>query len=120
MPYPMTIAASVIAASAFLLALPAHAEYTGPSSVPQATVQQLTKSGRDDEYAVLRGRVVSHDGGENYTFEDATGRMAVEISPKRMPVGRSFDANQALELTGKLDRDFSKTEFEVKQIRFVD
>jgi len=110
----------VLAASLFLIVIPAHAEYVGPSSIPQATVQDLTKNGRDDQYAVLRGHLVSHDGGENYTFEDASGRMAVEISPKRMPVGRQFDAQQKLELTGKLDRDFRKTEFEVKQVRLLD
>lgn len=120
MHFSLTVIAPVLAASAFLIAVPAHAEYAGPSTIPQATVQQLSQSGRDDQYAVLRGRLVSHDGGKNYTFEDTSGRMTVEISPERMPADRKFNAQQQLELTGKLDRDFSKTEFEVKQVRFIE
>lgn len=116
----LTVITPLLVASVFLIAAPAHAEYVGPSTVAQASVQQLSQSGRDDQYAVLRGRLVSHDGGKHYTFEDSSGRMTVEISPKVMPVERKFDAQQQLELTGKLDKDFRKTEFEVKQLRLID
>lgn len=118
MQYPLTVI--VLAVSAFLAAGQVHAEYVGPSSVPRATAQQLTAQGRDDQHAVLHGRLVSHDGGKHYTFEDGSGRIAVELSPRLMPAGRKIDAQTPLELTGKLDRDFSKLTFEVKQLRFVE
>ena len=96
----------------------AVAQYQGPSSIPAMTVKQLTDSGQDDQHATLKGRIVSHDGGKNYTFEDATGRISVEISAKRFPVGQAFDDKREIEITGELDKEFiNKLEFEVEQVR---
>ena len=91
--------------------------YVGPSSIPVTSVKDLLDKGRDDQYAVMRGRIVSHDGGQHYTFDDGTGRIAVEIKPRHFPTQQTIDDNTAVELAGKLDRGFKKTEFDVKQIR---
>lgn len=90
--------------------------YTGPSTVPTMTVKEVLDSGRDDQKAILRGRVISHDGGENYTFEDATGRISAEIDRKKMPAAK-FDANTNVELLGEIERDNGKVEFDVDEVR---
>lgn len=90
--------------------------YTGPSSVPLTSVKQLLDTGRDDQHARLQGRIVSHDGGERYTFADDSGRMTVEIPAKRFPAGQPIGADQRVELQGELDKGLKKVEFEVKRI----
>lgn len=91
--------------------------YAGPSAVPLTTVKELLATGKDDQYAVLRGRLVAHEGGKHYRFDDGTGQMRVEVSAKRFPAQRHIDDKTTVELEGKLDRDLTKTEFEVKQVR---
>ena len=93
--------------------------YTGPSSAALSTVKQLLASGKDDQYASLQGRIVSHDQGKNYTFADDSGSMSIEISPKRFPQGQTISAEQRVELSGKLDKGWNKTEFEVKEMRLL-
>ncbi len=97
----------------------AAAPYTGPSSVPLMTVKQLLETAKDDQHARLQGRLVSHDGGKNYTFADDSGRMPVEISAKHFPPGQPVSAEQRVELTGEVDKDMRKMEFEVDQVRLI-
>lgn len=93
--------------------------YTGPSSVPTMTVKQLLDTATDDLHVRLQGRIVSHDGGKNYTFADDSGRLPVEISAKRFPAGQPIGADQRVELVGEVDKDFRKMEFEVEQVRLL-
>lgn len=93
--------------------------YVGPSSAVLSTVKQLLASGKDDQYALLQGKIVSHDQGKNYTFADDSGSMRIEISPKRFPQGQTISAEQRVELSGKLDKGWNKTEFEVKELRLL-
>lgn len=93
--------------------------YAGPSNVPLLTVKQLLDTGKDDQHARLQGRIVSHDGGDRYTFEDATGRITVEIDDEDFPAGQAVSAQQRLELLGEFDKGLRKTEFEVDRITLV-
>lgn len=93
--------------------------YAGPSSVPVTTVKALTETGHDDQDAVLRGRIVSHDGGDHYTFEDDTGRIKVDIDDKRFPAGVRIDEKTMVELEGELDRDRHGVEFDVDRVRVM-
>lgn len=97
----------------------AHGSYSGPSNVPLMTVKQLLDTGRDDQHARLQGRIVSHDGGDNYSFEDATGRIAVEIDDKDFPAGQTVSADQRVELLGEFDKGLRKTEFEVDRVTLL-
>ncbi len=90
--------------------------YSGPSSVPLVTVKQLLDTGKDDQQARLQGRIVSHDGGEHYTFADDSGRIRVEIDAKRFPAGEAISAEQRVELLGEFDKGLRKTEFEVDRL----
>ena len=91
--------------------------YAGPSSVEVTTVKELTDKGKDDQNAILRGRIVSHDGGEHYTFDDGTGRIRVESDARKFPADRQIDDKVTVELVGELDRDRNSVEFDVDQIR---
>ena len=93
--------------------------YTGPSSVPTMTVKQLLDTATDDQHVRLQGRIVSHDGGKNYTFADDSGRMPVEISTKRFPPGQPIGAEQRVEIVGEIDKGFRSMEFEVDQLRVL-
>ena len=95
------------------------AQYTGPSSINQTTVKELLANGVDDQKAILVGRIVSHDGDNDYTFDDGTGRIKVEISERRFPAGKPIDDQQKVELTGELDKDRHGVEFDVDQLRVL-
>ncbi|RYX97876.1 MAG: NirD/YgiW/YdeI family stress tolerance protein [Comamonadaceae bacterium] len=97
----------------------AAAPYSGPSSVPLMTVKQLLDTGKDNQHARLQGRIVSHDGGKNYTFADDSGKIPVEISAKRFPAGQTISAEQRVEILGEVDKDFRSMEFEVDQVRVI-
>ena len=118
----MTLAANlkkITTALGMAIALtPALAQYTGPSSVPAMTVKQLLDTGKDDQHATLRGFIVSHDGGEHYTFADDSGRMKVEIDAKHFPPGVKIDDKVRVELSGEFDKDrlTGKTELDVKRV----
>lgn len=94
----------------------AQGSYSGPSTVPLMTVKQLLDTGRDDQAARLQGRLVSFDGDERYTFEDATGRITVEIDNEDFPAGQTISAEQTVELLGEFDKGLRKTEFEVDRV----
>lgn len=97
----------------------AAGSYSGPTNVPLMTVKQLLDSGKDDQHARLQGRIVSHDGGDRYSFEDATGRITVEIDDETFPVGQTVSAQQRVELLGEFDKGLRKTEFEVDRITLM-
>ena len=123
---PAASPAAATASSATSTAAPVTASasteagrYTGPSSTALSTVKQLFASGKDDQYARLQGKITSHDHGKNYTFADDSGSMSVEISSKHFPEGKTISAEQRVELSGKLDKGWKKTEFEVKEVRLL-
>ncbi|MEJ1164073.1 NirD/YgiW/YdeI family stress tolerance protein [Variovorax sp. CCNWLW186] len=97
---------------------PALAQYAGPSTVQRMTVKQLLDTGKDDQHATLRGFIVSHDGGEHYTFADDTGRMKVEIDAKHFPPGVKIDDKVRVEISGEFDKDLvgNKAELDVKRL----
>ena len=131
---PALAAAALLALGATTVAIAQSAGYTGPSNAPKAaaqgsysepstvplnTVKQLLDTGLDDQQARLQGRIVSHEGGERYTFEDATGRITVEIDNEEFPVGQTVSAEHRVELLGELDKGLRKTEFEVDRVTLL-
>ena len=94
--------------------------YAGPSSVPVMTAKDLLAKGKDDQYVTLKGKITSHKGDENYEFTDQSGKITVEISPKRFPAGQTIDHNTLVELTGEFDKEmFGESTLDVKQIKIV-
>lgn len=95
------------------------AAYSGPSSVPLMTVKQLLDTGADDQYARLQGRIVSHDGGDRYTFEDDSGRISVEIDEDDFPQGQPIGAQTRVEVLGEFDKGRRGSELEVDKITLL-
>ena len=93
--------------------------YTGPSSVAVTSVKALIDTGRDDQNAILRGRIVSHDGDDHYTFDDGTARIRVDIDKDEFPAGVKIDDKTMVELRGEVDRDRHGIEFDVDQIQVM-
>ena len=121
-PAPFTTLAPASHASAVAPAasVPTQAgRYTGPSSAALTTIKQLLASGKDDQYARLQGKIIAHEKGKKYTFADDTGRMSIEISPRRFPDGQSISAEQRVEVSGKLEKGWGKTKFETKELRLL-
>lgn len=98
---------------------PAAQGYSGPSTVSVTTVKELLANGRDDQNAILRGRIVSHDGDDHYTFDDGTGQIRVEIDNDDFPAGQKIDDKTQVELRGELDRDRNNVEFDVDSVRVM-
>jgi len=121
---------TLVGACAFAIAQPtgytgpstkaAPAGYTGPSSVPLMKVKDLLDKGKDDQYARLQGKLVSHKGGEEYEFADQSGKITVEVDAKYFPAGVSIDHNTLVELTGEFDKEMvGESTFDVKQVKVV-
>lgn len=126
----VSIIAAALAAPALVTAQPPG--YTGPSSkatakgtagptnVPMMKVKDLLDKGKDDQYARLQGKLVSHKRGEDYEFADASGKIMVEIDDDAFPQGVSIDQNTTVELVGEFDKNLiGESTFEVKQIKVV-
>jgi len=98
----------------------APAGYTGPTSVPLMKAKELLDKGKDDQLARLQGKIVSHKGGEDYEFADASGKITVEIDAKQFPAGVTVDHNTVVELTGEFDKEtFGESSFDVKSMKVV-
>ena len=121
---------TLLAASAFAVgqtsgytgpsAKPAPAGYSGPTSVPLMKAKDLLDKGKDEQFARLQGKLVSHKGGEDYEFADASGKITVEIDAEHFPAGVTVDQNTVVELTGEFDKEtFGESTFEVKQMKVV-
>jgi uncharacterized protein (TIGR00156 family) len=121
---------TLLAASAFAIAQPTGyagpskaatpSGYAGPSSVPLMKAKDLLDKGKDDQYARLQGKLLSHKGGEEYEFADQSGKITVEIDAKHFPAGVSIDQNTLVELTGEFDKEtFGESSFDVKQLKVV-
>ena len=94
--------------------------YAGPSTVPMMSAKDLLAKGKDDQYVKLKGKLLSHKGGEEYEFADQSGKMTVEISSERFPEGATIDHNTLVELTGEFDKEtFGESTLDVKQIKVV-
>lgn len=93
--------------------------YSGPSTVSVTTAKALTETGHDKQHAILRGRIVSHNGGDNYTFEDETGRIRVDIDDKDFPAGAIINEKTPVELHGELERKRHDVEFDVDSIKVM-
>ncbi|CAJ94995.1 Bacterial OB-fold domain-containing protein [Cupriavidus necator] len=101
-----------------LAAAGASAQYTGPSAVPVMTVKALQADGKDDQQAVLRGKIISSVGDERYLFSDGTGQMKVKIKAKLWPAQKPVDAQTTVELVGEYDKELiGESHFDVKEIR---
>ncbi len=112
-----------------ILAIPVHVfadgGYTGPSAKggftgpgpALMTAQEATKQ-EDNTWVTLKGKILNHQGGDIYTFEDASGQGFVEIDDKAWG-GQKINAQDIVELLVKVDKDWGDTELDVKTVRLA-
>ena len=90
--------------------------FRGPG--PDIVTVDEAKGLRDDYPVVLRGKIERFLGDEKYLFTDETGSIIVEIE-NRLWRGLSVDQNDTVEITGEIDRGFTRTEVEASSITKV-
>ena len=87
--------------------------YTGPG--PEFVTVEQAKDMRDDTPVALKGYIVKSLGGDNYLFKDNTGTITLDIDDKRW-AGQTVGAEDPVEIYGKIDKDWSDLEIEVKRL----
>ncbi|MCP9759300.1 NirD/YgiW/YdeI family stress tolerance protein [Aquitalea sp. S1-19] len=105
-----------------VLPFAAHAEYTGSGAVvaaPAAVVTATAAAKMADHAAVtLEGKVVNKLSKDKYTFRDASGEIRVEIDHQYLPA-ENFDAATRVRLSGKVDKEISGVEVDVKSVQIL-
>ncbi len=63
------------------MTVPAYAQYVGPGAKPKPTsVAEILKNPVDDQWVVLRGKLLRQLGDEKFLFSDDSGEIRVEIN----------------------------------------
>lgn len=88
--------------------------FFGPSAA--LTTVDKVKSMSDDTWVMLQGNIEQRVGDETYTFRDASGTLTVEIDKKRWN-GQTITPKDKVQLEGKVDKDWSNVEVDVKTIK---
>ena len=107
----MALCAAAFAASGFVPS--GSAAQTQPSSVKEALKL------RDDSFVAIDGRIKSQLRHEHYRFVDQNGdSIEVEIDDDVWR-GVSVDENTLVRISGEIDKDFTKTTIDVKNIKIL-
>ena len=71
---------------------------------------------RDDSFVTLKGNIVKRISNEKYMFKDSTGTMVVKIKDYKW-MGQKVGANDTVEISGEIDKDFTSVKMNVNSIR---
>lgn len=83
-------------------------------SIAVKTVSAL-KEAKDDSIVMLEGKIIKQVGNDEFIFQDATGEVEVEIG-RRAWKGQQITPNDTVQIRGKVDQEWNKTEITVKQV----
>ncbi len=103
-----------------IIASPALADYKGPiaSNYKVSTVEEAKKAS-DDTQMLLEGHIINRIDDENYTFQDKTGTILIEIDKEDLPK-EHFNQDNLVKIFGEVEKDLLEdAEFEVKLIEIV-
>lgn len=70
---------------------------------------------KDKAFVMMEGKIVKQVGKDDFLFRDASGEIEIEVS-RRAWFGQTVTPNDTVEIRGILDKEWEKTEIEVKQI----
>lgn len=90
--------------------------FKGPS-ISETTVIKA-KDLSDDTWVILTGKITKKIGDELYVFEDSTGGINVDIDHKRWR-GQTVTPENTVRIEGKVDKEWTSTEIDVKQITII-
>jgi uncharacterized protein (TIGR00156 family) len=102
------------------LALPAAAQYTGPTNAPSGqSVSTILDKPVDEQAVRLQGNLLRKTGKEKYIFSDGTGEIVAEIDDKDFPK-QAVDENTKVEIIGEVDTGLRRPpEIEVDTVRVL-
>ncbi|GHU60724.1 hypothetical protein AGMMS49975_29800 [Clostridia bacterium] len=106
------------------LALNAQEGYQGPGAgaaqwnVPAPVTVETAKTLRDDSLVILRGKIESALGRERYVFSDVSGSITIKID-RILWTGLSVGQNDLVEIVGKIDKERTRVEVDVKILRKI-
>ena len=108
----------IVLSAALASAMFAAGGFVGKGALSASTVKQaLTLP--DDARVVLEGKIVSEFRPEHYLFVDKNGdTIEVEIDHKDWG-GVTVDENTPVRIYGEVDKDFTKTSIDVKNIEII-
>lgn len=102
------------------VALPAHAQYSGPAAYGEKSVAAILKNPVDDQKVQLQGYLLRKTGSDKYIFSDGTGEITAEIKDKRFPA-QPVNEKTKVEIVGEVDTGFSRPpEIEVESLRVIE
>ena len=106
--------------AASILAAPAFAQYSGPSSIGQTSVAEILKNPVDDQDVQLQGHILRQTSHDKYIFSDGTGEIVAEIKARHF-AGQSVDDKTKVELIGEVDTSRKRPpKIEVDSVRVVE
>ncbi|MBP6020430.1 MAG: NirD/YgiW/YdeI family stress tolerance protein [Burkholderiaceae bacterium] len=110
--------ALAVIAGAF--ALPAHAQYSGPSTISEGTVAAILANPVDDQAVQLQGHLLRRTAHDKYIFSDGTAEIVAEIKDKRFPT-QPVNEKTKVELIGEVDTGLTRhPEIEVDSVRVIE
>jgi uncharacterized protein (TIGR00156 family) len=89
--------------------------FTGPSTERMVTVAQALEA-QDDTMVSITGKIVSSNGGEDYWFEDKTGRILVEIDAKLFG-SQKVTPETSVTIIGEIDKDWTDISLEAEVLK---
>jgi len=98
-----------------------EAQYSGPSSISEfTTIEDVLKNAarldRRDELVKVKGYIIQQLNKDTFIFQDATGKIEVEIEGKYMPA-TPFDDKTEIVIIGEVDYNLlNGTEIEAKSV----
>ncbi|GHV43078.1 hypothetical protein AGMMS49546_23630 [Spirochaetia bacterium] len=106
------------------LALNAQEGYQGngtgaaQKNVPAPVTVEAAKTLRDNSPVILRGKIESSLGRERYVFSDVSGSINIKID-RILWTGLSVDQNDTVEIVGKIEKERTRVEVDVKILRKI-
>jgi uncharacterized protein (TIGR00156 family) len=91
----------VLVLAVALCALPAAAQFRGPSLTGFAISVADVRDAPMGNTVAVTGHIINHVQGQSYTFEDRTGRIRVQIDPGLWK-GRSITPKTRVRLTAEV------------------
>ena len=88
------------------------------SSATSATAVKEALRMRDESYVTIRGNIVKRLTDDKYLFRDATGEIVVDIDNEDW-AGVTVGPDDTVELSGEIDKDINKIEFDVDIVKKV-
>ncbi len=108
-----------MAVTAGMFALPAYAQYSGPSAINDGTVAAILAKPADDHAVQLQGHLLRRTGPDKYIFSDGTAEIVAEIKDKRFPA-QPVNEKTKVEIIGEVDTGLARPpEIEVDSVRVI-